>query len=1521
MHGISQKNTNNGRRKYDRKNDKIIWKTILEKFLQEESDYLEYEGLSSEERQLVHQLCSEFGLTSKSVGSPGNRILTIRKKNDIQRHVITKDAQEIKLSYNQLSMIKEITDCRPIELKETEKHLHNECNENRKNLLNRIITGENITKMVPPPAKCNSCLEKVRKTLPAREKKELILNAICENRVTLITGGTGCGKTTQVPQFILEDACSNNKAIKVVCTQPRRLPAVAVAERVAKERGEILGDTVGYHIRLEQKTSKKTILTYVTSGVLLRQLDQLGGSLTHVVLDEIHERETNTDYLLATLKLLLEKSLNLKIILMSATMESNLDLFMKYFENVQVAHVDIPARLYHVEKIFLSRILWMTGFKRQNLDIGIFNYGASMDQSSTFSIDNSPPNSSSYGRSDNSYNFYRKNQDSQRNFERRNVLGNVTMWGQMQKSNCYQSNSFSEFPYQQNCFDDFVYKSTMKMSINDYELTNQYYSGLGVNDPSYVDLDLALHVLKYCFLSPIEGSILVFLPGSEEINNLKDMIEDEFRRFPVIPCIYILHSQMNCSDQHKVFDPVGRGRRKIILSTNIAEASITIDDVVFVIDSGKVKEKTYDPVSRISQLKTQFIAKSNAEQRAGRAGRCKNGYCIRLFSNEDYQTMSDCQVAEMKRSAIHSVCLHAKMFAPNGMSVNKFLSLAPEPPSIVSIQNSMNYLEELGALYNEKKVNRRQFCDPDTVRETGNIRISYDNSLDEEDEGELTELGYVMAELPVDPPLARLLIFGLAFKCFNPILSLVACLSHREPFVIPLPCDRDRAQRAKDQFGGEELSDHLLLIRLLFQFESEYPQYQHEFCKRNFVNYNTMKMISGIKKQLLLELRRFHLVPHDMIYPDDIRVNQFSTSWPLIQGIIVAGSFPGIGCSDVGTNVKKIRTDAKNNVVLHQSSVVRKQLIRSENFRADVEYLAFFELSKVDHRLYARTVTAVPPLQTILFSGPIRLAPHNINLLMEDELDRKNCNEEKERDLHPFNRRAENPEVKNKSAAILSLETWLEFLGNRDILKDVLKLRFRMVEYFLKFLKHPLRPLDKFDDFFLCKLENILQSECDRMKFKYNAGLPSPTKYPIGEYRNDYQGNHSFRYYDNNKHHNGRTYKRISNIHNFELNNPNNNAEWDYNNPVTVNHAVFYQQTMQFDHSKQPNNFQDVRYDNSEARKDNEYIISSDDFNCDYSERNPSIPNFVEKNHENDNFGYDNDSKMPEKPTLTYQVTIKTCNYDNSPKIHCNQNSYNQSINQFQNNYKTTIKHRNFDCQQKNESNNFQKKYCGNLNQSEGVSKNDGKEEDSRQTKKSVPILGRRIEVAELFGNNYCGQTNSSSSITNIYNANVSTTNSDVKVQISVIGGQKTPSSSSASNSKSNKRHLLNQSSFRNDTNFSSSNNKIQGNSESIPVKLNTDEEQIPEDPCVKKDFNNKTDNQRKGNHRHFSNFKNKNVTTKYKDDFNILNNDDNKKDVRNDVKKDDQKGTLFMGKAHNKNRFYNSKTKFINSQKSSLKK
>lgn len=206
------------------------------------------------------------------------------------------------------------------------------------------------------------------------------------------------------------------------------------------------------------------------------------------------------------------------------------------------------------------------------------------------------------------------------------------------------------------------------------------------------------------------------------------------------------------------------------MSTNIAEASLTIDDVVFVIDCGKVKEKTYEHNSRISQLKVSWIAKSNAGQRAGRAGRCRNGFCFRLYSKQDYEQMLITQVAEMRRSAIHELCLHAKMFAPNGMPVRRFLDCAPEPPLSEAIDRSLEFLEQLGALYNQEK----------SLQPPSYFTEQYQKEV-QHPEPKMTNLGRIIASLPLEPQLARLLLYGVAMSVLHPIISLVAALAHREP--------------------------------------------------------------------------------------------------------------------------------------------------------------------------------------------------------------------------------------------------------------------------------------------------------------------------------------------------------------------------------------------------------------------------------------------------------------------------------------------------------------------------------------------------------------------------------------------------------------------------------------------------------------------------------------------------------------------------------------------------------------------
>lgn len=187
------------------------------------------------------------------------------------------------------------------------------------------------------------------------------MHKIRNNQVLIISSETGSGKTTQIPQYIMDDAAVRGEHCRIICTQPRRISTVAVAERVAHERGGELGDAVGYHIRLESKLGSKCNLIYCTNGVLIRSLmsgDAVLESLTHIIIDEVHERDKLSDFLLICLRENLRKGANIKLILMSATI--NVAKFQSYFDNAEL--LEIPGRLFSIQQHFLAEVLEMTGF-------------------------------------------------------------------------------------------------------------------------------------------------------------------------------------------------------------------------------------------------------------------------------------------------------------------------------------------------------------------------------------------------------------------------------------------------------------------------------------------------------------------------------------------------------------------------------------------------------------------------------------------------------------------------------------------------------------------------------------------------------------------------------------------------------------------------------------------------------------------------------------------------------------------------------------------------------------------------------------------------------------------------------------------------------------------------------------------------------------------------------------------------------------------------------------------------------
>ncbi|RLV88746.1 hypothetical protein DV515_00015325, partial [Chloebia gouldiae] len=406
-----------------------------------------------------------------------------------------------------------------------------------------------------------------RQKLPAWQERENILGLLESHQVLVVSGMTGCGKTTQIPQFILDSSLqgSPSRVANIICTQPRRISAISVAERVAKERTERIGLTVGYQIRLESVKSSATRLLYCTTGVLLRRLegDLTLQGVTHVIVDEVHERTEESDFLLLVLKDIMVQRPDLRIILMSATL--NAELFSQYFHSCPI--INIPGRTFPVDQFFLEDVIAMT-----RCEIHTFS-----DVFGWYVLEDSSP-----------YRKKVKHEQSGRHkrtaFEE--VEEDLRHAGLLETTDAVVRDSD---PDQQ---------LTLKQLLTRYKGVNKaVLKTMSVMDLDKVNLELIEALLEWIVAgrhSYPPGAVLIFLPGLAEIKMLYEQLQTNalFNNRHSKRCVvYPLHSSLSSEDQQSVFLRPPAGVTKIIISTNIAETSVTIDDVVYVIDSGKMKEK------------------------------------------------------------------------------------------------------------------------------------------------------------------------------------------------------------------------------------------------------------------------------------------------------------------------------------------------------------------------------------------------------------------------------------------------------------------------------------------------------------------------------------------------------------------------------------------------------------------------------------------------------------------------------------------------------------------------------------------------------------------------------------------------------------------------------------------------------------------------------------------------------------------------------------------------------------------
>ena len=529
-----------------------------------------------------------------------------------------------------------------------------------------------------------------RESLPIFQFKEELRKQIGSNRIIIIVGETGSGKTTQLTQYLVEWGYAQYG--RIGCTQPRRVAAMSVALRVSSEFGCKISEEVGYLIRFEDQCSEKTIIKYMTEGMLLREtlIDKNLSQYSVIILDEAHERTIATDVLFGLIKEAIKRRPTLKLIITSATLNSA--KFAKFFDNCPV--FKIPGRTYDVEILYA------------------------------------------------------------------------------------------------------------KVPEVDY-------------------LEASLKTVLQIHLNEKPGDILLFLTGQEEIDNACSMLQLKVntlgKNAPKM-IVYPVYSAMPSELQIKIFEPAPPGTRKCIVATNIAEASLTIDGIYYVVDPGFTKIKTFNSKVGMDNLIIVPISQSSAQQRAGRAGRTGPGKCYRLYTCNAYMyEMLPDTVPEIQRTNLADTVLILKALGINDLLHFEFM----DPPPTPNLVSAMEQLYYLGAL---------------------------------DEEGLLTKLGRRMAEFPLEPKLSKILLASVDLNCSEEITTIVSMLSVQNVFYRPKEKE-EQADKKRARFINYQ-GDHITLLNVY----NEYIKYQTEdWCKENFLHYRNLSKAVEIKEQLKSILQRYKL--------------------------------------------------------------------------------------------------------------------------------------------------------------------------------------------------------------------------------------------------------------------------------------------------------------------------------------------------------------------------------------------------------------------------------------------------------------------------------------------------------------------------------------------------------------------------------------------------------------------------------------------------------------------------------------
>ena len=714
-------------------------------------------------------------------------------------------------------------------------------------------------------------------SLPVSQRREEIVKALREHQVVIIAGETGSGKTTQIPKMCLEAGFGRKGLIGH--TQPRRIAARAVATRIAEEMGTPLGQAVSYKVRFTDISSDDAYIKLMTDGILLSELasDRLLLSYDVIIIDEAHERSLNIDFLLGYLKNLLQKRPELKLIITSATID--VERFSEHFNHAPI--IEVSGRTYPVEVVYMPLMEDGKGVYVQSHD-GSGHYEQHDQQAPEPS--SGPDEALGTGPGE------------WRDYQYAEAGGSMAALRAAAQASVAAQGGAAKSPVKRTA----PIKSTAPVK-------SAAPKQVAVDD----DRDLAdtldlrqgiLQAFKY-LQARGRGDTLVFLPGERDILEISQYLHKAgLRDTEIVP----LYARLATTEQNKIF--TAHTGVRIVLATNVAETSLTVPGIRYVIDPGLARISRYSARTKIQRLPIEPISQASANQRKGRCGRVSDGICVRLYSKEDFEQRPEFTDPEILRTNLASVLLQMASLRLGDIEHFPFI----DAPQERQVSDGLRLLDELGAI---------------TLK--GN-----------QASGPLTEIGRMLARLPCDPRLGRMIVEAERFHCLSEILVIVSNLAVMDPREYPL--DKKEAATNMHRRFNDDKSDFLAILKLYDYIKELQGSNSNSALRRRLKN----EFISFLRVREWLDVyRQLRLSAISM----GLKLNEQAADYESIHRAIVSGLLSHLGMIEPNGN-QYIGARGSKFLIFPGSGLAKKP----------PKWLCASELSETS-RLFARTVAAIDP--------------------------------------------------------------------------------------------------------------------------------------------------------------------------------------------------------------------------------------------------------------------------------------------------------------------------------------------------------------------------------------------------------------------------------------------------------------------------------------------------------------------------------------------------------------------------------